>query len=122
MHETLFASQSQLCVQQRHQEHVWRRAKAVVLCRKTAFASRSQLCVHSSIKNMSGVAQKSACEAAIKSKGCTYWNPGKARSDALGHLENIADIEDLVHVGMSKHVRSSTGRWLPCDSIADIED
>lgn len=89
------------------------------VCSKTVFASRSQLCVHGAIKQMTGHAQRAACEAAVQSKGCTYKVMG-TQTERTRQLANIADIEDLVHVGMAKHVRPSLGfvcphfckRWL----------
>jgi hypothetical protein len=74
-------------------------------CRKTVFASRGQLCVHAAIRTMSGPMQKAACDNAVQTKGCTYWTRAMGLQDQkVRHLENIADIEDLVHVGMAKHV------------------
>jgi DEAD_2 len=71
------------------------------------YASRSQLCVHGSIKNMSGVVQQAACDNAVRQRTCTYWTHAKGPLEQkVRHLENIADIEDLVHVGVAKHVRS----------------
>jgi hypothetical protein len=73
------------------------------MCSKTVFASRSQLCVHAAVKQLTGHMQRVACEAAVQSKGCTYKLQGH-QSGRLQQLQNIADIEDLIHVGLSKHV------------------
>lgn len=89
----------------------WPFIRAWLLYRKAVYASRAQLCIHSSIKHLSGAAQHAACDNAVKSRSCTYWSHGRnnASLDARArHLENIADIEDLVHVGASKHVRADS--------------
>ena len=71
------------------------------------FASRSQLCVHSAIKNMSGAVQKAACDNAVRTSSCTYWHVAKGVNERkIEHLADIADIEDLHHVGTAKHVRA----------------
>ena len=70
------------------------------------FASRSQLCVHQPVKSLAGVVQQAACDQAVKHKSCTYWSTAPTiQEQKRKQLENIADIEDLVHVGMAKHVR-----------------
>lgn len=67
------------------------------------YASRSQLCLNSSVKSLTGAVQAAACDKLVKGHDCDFWRY-HAMEARVQHLANIADIEDLAHVGMAKRV------------------
>lgn len=76
-------------------------------CSRTLLGSRGQLCLNSQIKQLTGVLQNMMCQKLVEDAGCQFWKSSDRSSGRAKLLQNVADIEDLVQVGMSKRVRFS---------------